>query len=191
MNVKQATFTEAERLEIEAEFRKEHPNHVYRRILALKLKAIDGKGSEESGQISGLCRTAVNKMVNRYKAGGMGVIVGKRHKGGHRYMSNEEEALFLSRFREQGEAGKVIEVTEIYRAYQEAVGHPVTRNAMYYLLAKHGWRKIMPRGKHPKKANEKAIAAYKKNGGGYSNTQKGPAETARDVPGRGWVWTDQ
>lgn len=159
MNVKKASFTEEEREEILGEYKKSHPNHVYRRLLALKLKAVDGMRSDEAAKISGLCHTSVNKIVNRYKEEGMEAIVEKRHRGGHQYMTAEQEEAFLARFREQGEAGKVIEVTDIHIAFQEAVGHLVTRDMIYYLLKKRGWRKVMPRGRHPKKANNEAIEA--------------------------------
>ena len=191
MNVKKATFTEEEREEILREFSKNHPNHVYRRLLALKLKAINGMRSDEAGRISGVCHDSVNKIVNRYKAEGMEAIVGKRHHGGRRYMTLEEEKAFLAQFREEGESGKVIEVTDIHLAFQKAVGHPVTRDAIYYLLKKHGWRKVMPRGRHPKKASDEAIEAYKKNHRNDPNPEKGAAEPASDVSGRGWVWADQ
>ena len=191
MNVKKVSFLEEEREEILREFSKSHPNHVYKRLLALKLKAVDGMRSDEAAKISGVCHTSVNKIVNRYKAEGIGAIVGKRHHGGHRYMTREEEKTFLAGFREQGEAGKVIEVTDIHLAFQKAVGHPVTRDAIYYLLKKHGWRKVMPRGRHPKKANAEAIEAYKKNRGNNPNSEKEAAKPARDVSGRGWIWADQ
>lgn len=191
MNVKRATFSDEERAEILREFSQSHRNNVYKRLLALKLKALDGMRSDEVAKISGMCHASINKIVNRYKTEGMEAIVGKRHNHGNRYMELEEEKAFLARFREQGEAGKVIEVTEIYMAYQEAVGHTVTRNAIYYLLQKHGWRKIMPRGQHPKKADTEAIEAYKKNRGNNPKPEKESAETTRDVPGRGWIWADQ
>lgn len=191
MNVKRVDFTEAERREIEAELKKEHPAHVYKRLMALKFKAIDGMRSDEAGKLLGMYTSSVNRIVNRYKADGIEFIVGKRHGGGHRNMSNEEETAFLKQFREQSEAGHVIEVTEIHQAYQQAVGHLVTRNAIYYMLKKHGWRKIMPRGQHPKKADEEAIEAYKKNDGNDPKPEKESAQTTCDVPGRGWVWTDQ
>lgn len=191
MRTKRVVFTESERTEIQAELRKDHPAHVYKRLMVLKLKAVDGMRSDEAGKLLGIYASSVNRIVNRYKAEGKEAIVGKRHNGGHRYMSNEEEVAFLARFREQGEAGKVVEVTDIYLAYQKAVGHAVTRNAIYYLLERHGWRKIMPRGQHPKKADAEAIEAYKKNHGNDPNPEKESAEPAGDVPGRGWVWTDQ
>lgn len=165
MNVKKAEFTDEERDEILQEYGQDHPAHVYKRLLALKLKAVDGMRSDEAAKIVGLCHSSVNNIVRRYKAEGIEAIVGKRHNGGNRYMTNEQEEAFLKSFVEQGEAGKIIEVTEIYNAYQEEIGHPATRNAIYYILKKHKWRKIMPRGRHPKKANEEAVEAYKKNQG--------------------------
>ena len=191
MRTKRVEFAESERTEIQGELRKDHPVHVYKRLMALKLKAIDGMRSDEAGKLLGMYASSVNRIVNRYKAEGMEAMVGKRHNGGNRYMSNEEEETFLAQFRERGEAGTVIEVTDIYLAYQRAVGHSVTRNAIYYLLNKHGWRKVMPRGRHPKKADTEAIEAYKKNHRKDPNLEKGAAEPAGDVSGRGWVWTDQ
>lgn len=191
MNIKKATFTDKEREEIGQAFKQSHPNHVYKRVLALKLKAMDGMRSDETAKISGLGHATVNQIVNRYKAEGIEAIVGKRHNHGNRYMTLEEEKAFLSQFQEEGEAGKVIEVTDIHLAFQKAVGHPVTRNAIYYLLKKHKWRKVMPRGRHPKKASPEAIEAYKKNHRNDPNPEKEAAEPAGDVSGRGWVWTDQ
>ena len=159
MNVKKATFTEDERGDILEEFSKDHAHHVYKRILVLKMKAVDGMRSEEVAKVCGLCHTSVNKIVNRYKLEGMQAIIGKRHHGGHRYMTLEEEKAFLARFQAEGEAGKIIEVTDIHLAFQEAVGHSVTRDAIYYLLKKHKWRKVMPRGRHPKKASAEATEA--------------------------------
>lgn len=115
-------------------------------------------------------------------------IVGKRHNHGNRYMTREEENTFLSQFKRQAENGHVIEVSAIHKAYEKAVGHPVTKNAIYYLLHRHNWRKVMPRGKHPKKASEEEIEAYKKNLRNDPKPAEKPAKTACDVSGRGWVW---
>ena len=163
MNVKRYEFTESEREEILREYNQSHAVHVNKRVLALKLKAIDGMRSDEAAKIVGVCHSSVNNIIRRYKTEGIEAIVGKRHHGGNQYMTPEQEEAFLAPFVEQAMAGKIVEITDIYNAYQEAIGHPATRNAIYYILKKHGWRKIMPRGRHPKKASEEAIAAYKKN----------------------------
>lgn len=191
MNINKAIFTDEQRNEILAALKQEHPPHVYKRLMALKLKAVDNLRSDEAAKYVGLHKSSVNMIVRRFHEQGISAIVEKRHNHGNRYMTYDQETEFLQQFKERSEAGQVIEVTEIYLAYQEAVGHPVTRGAIYYLLHKHKWRKIMPRSRHPKKASDEAIEAYKKNDREDSLVKKRTSESSRDVSGRGWVWTDQ
>lgn len=77
-------------------------------------------------------------------------------------MSIEEEESILQPFYERAEKGEIIEISEIKKAYQDKVDHKVSETQIYYVLRRHGWRKIMPRSKHPKKATEEAIEASKK-----------------------------
>ena len=191
MNVKRTEFTEEEKAIILAAQKDTHPPHVSKRLLALKLKAIHGMRSDEAGKIAELHATNVNRIVARFKKEGIEAIVGVRHHHEHRYMTREQEAAFLREFEDLGAAGQVIETRAIHRAYEERVGHPVTRNMIYFLLQRHQWRKVMPRSRHEKKASDEAIEAYKKNHGEGQNPEKSPAKASGDVPGRGWVWTDQ
>jgi transposase len=191
MNVKRVKFTEEEKVEILKAQRGTYPAHVHRRLLTLKLKAIDGLRSDEIASIVGIHKTSVNRILARYKKEGMEAMVGKRHDHGNRYMSREEETAFLLQFQRRSEAGQIIETRETHQAYEKAVGHPVTRNMIYYRLHRHKWRKVMPRSRHEKKAGEEAIEAYKENHRKDKNPEKEPAETSGNVPGRGWVWTNQ
>ena len=77
-------------------------------------------------------------------------------------MSYEEETALLEPFRKKAEAGQIVEVSEMNKAYQEAVGHSIGTGQIYHVLHRHGWRKVMPRSKHPKKASEEDIEASKK-----------------------------
>ena len=74
----------------------------------------------------------------------------------------EEEEAILKRFSAAEEAGQIITVKEIKAAFDEKLGKDTGRGYIYMLLARHGWRKIKPRPKHPKKASEEEIAASKK-----------------------------
>jgi hypothetical protein len=49
------------------------------------------------------------------------------------------------------------------RSYEQAIGHPTSNSTIYNLLARHGWRKLMPRPFHPKR-DIAAQEAFKKNG---------------------------
>ncbi len=137
------------------------PGRASTRGVALKLKRVDGLGGAQIGKL-GLHVTSVNRIIKRYDEEGLQALVTKRHDHGNRCMTREEEATFLARFMAQDEAGTVVEVADIHKAYEKAVGHPVARSAIYYILHKHGWRKVMPRGKHPKRASRAAILDFQK-----------------------------
>ena len=60
------------------------------------------------------------------------------------------------------EMGQIVSVSEIKAVYQEAVGHDIGSAQIYHVLHRHGWRKIMPRSRHPQKASEEVIETSKK-----------------------------
>jgi transposase len=108
--------------------------------------------------------TYISKIVAKFVDYGMSAIVDNKYRGNRRNMSLEEEAAFLARFKEQAEEGRIIEVSEIKRAYEEAIGRSLenSHGQIYRVLKRHGWRKVMPRSKHPNKASDEDIEASKK-----------------------------
>lgn len=110
---------------------------------------------------------ASDKMVSQWVSsfindGGINALLPKKRIGMHRNMTIEEEKEFLSTYAKQAEAGQIINLNELKAAYIEKVGHSIGGSQIYIMLERHGWRKIMPRSKHPKKASEEAIEASKK-----------------------------
>lgn len=77
-------------------------------------------------------------------------------------MTYEEEENMLAKFKEKAEAGQIIEISEIKAEYESITGKSKSHGQIYYVLHRHGWRKIKPRSKHPKKANDETIEASKK-----------------------------
>lgn len=77
-------------------------------------------------------------------------------------MSFEAEGEFLAEYKAMAEKGQIVEVSAIKAAYEAKVGHTIGGGQIYYVLHRHGWRKVMPRSKHPKKASNEAIEASKK-----------------------------
>lgn len=186
-----AKFSEENRREIEKALKGTHPGHVYKRLQALKLRAINGYNNKQTKQVTGLHETTISRIVTRYQREGMQAITGKRHNHGNRYMTVEQERNFLAECMDTASAGQVIEVRQIHADYEKKVGHPVTRAAIYYMLHKHGWRKIMPRSQHPKKASEEEIQAYKKNQGKDFDATYGEEKPTNHASRRGWIWTNQ
>jgi transposase len=159
----QPQFTEQEKLEIEKAFMKEKSKKAYFKLLVLKLKAIDRLRSQEISAQTGYHKNSVNKIISRYKKSGLENVLHPKYGGNHAYLTKEEEEDFLKTFEMQAEKGQMLEVSEIAKSYEKKVGKKVSLVMIYLLLKRHNWRKVMPRSKHPKQADEKAIEAYKKN----------------------------
>ena len=77
-------------------------------------------------------------------------------------MSYKEEQEILDRFSEAAKAGHILTVKEMKAAFDEKLGRDTGRGYIYMVLDRHGWRKLKPRSKHPKKASDEEIAASKK-----------------------------
>jgi len=86
-----------------------------------------------------------------------------RGRGGrhHQHLSAEQEAQLLAPFVARAQAGGMLKVAEIQHAYEQQAGVAVAPSTIYRLLDRHGWRKVVPRPRHPK-ANVAAQGAFKK-----------------------------
>ena len=154
-------FSEAEITAIREARRANNNKQVERRLKALELRA-EGKSAAEVGAVCDYHPAYITTLVAKYRDGGLEAITGMHYGGNHRNMSFEEESAILEPFLKSAQAGNLISVSEIKAAYQDAVGHSIGTAQIYYVLHRHGWRKVMPRSKHPKKASDEAINASKK-----------------------------
>ena len=130
------------------------------RLKALELRA-KGADAKQVSRATGFHASSVSRLVAKYRDHSLEAVSSNHYGGNHRNMSVEEEAAILAPFKERAEKGELVEVSEIAKAYQAAVDHPVSNGQIYFVLHRHGWRKIMPRSKHPRKASDEEIAASK------------------------------
>ena len=158
--MKKYTFTYEEKQEIKAAREKNRDKNVEKRLEALELRA-EGKRNKEISEKTGFHTQYITVLVSRYKSNGLSSITGNHYHGNRRNLSYEEEEAILEPFRQSAKAGKLVSVRDIEAAYHEAVGHSIGTGQIYYVLHRHGWRKIMPRSRHPKKASEEVIETSK------------------------------
>jgi transposase len=104
--------------------------------------------------VSQLCRT--------YREQGLEEFIRNKYTSHNHAMTEAEEDAILERFRKAAEAGQIVTVKEIKAAFDEERGKDTGRGYIYMLLKRKGWRKVMPRSKHPKAASEEACDASKK-----------------------------
>ena len=77
----------------------------------------------------------------------------------------------MSKIKSEADVGGIVEIGKVHRLFEEAVGHKVARYTAYRLVHRHGWRKIMPRPRHPKQDHE-ILEGFKKNLARFSERSK-------------------
>lgn len=159
--MKKYTFSDEEKQEIKKAREKNRDKNVEKRLEALALRA-EGKRNKEISEKTGFHTQYITVLVSRYKSNGLSSITENHYHGNRRNLSYEEEEALLEPFRQAAKSGKMVSVRDIEAAYREAVGHSIGTGQIYYVLHRHGWRKIMPRSRHPKKASEEVIETSKK-----------------------------
>jgi transposase len=132
-----------------------------KRLHAVELRGRGLKNPEIAAKLD-TSADVISIWVSRYVKDGITALVGWNYGGNRRNLSLDEEAAFLAKYKEQAETGQIVDVGEIKAAYEALVGHSIGGSQIYYVLQRHGWRKVMPRSKHPNKASDEAIDASKK-----------------------------
>jgi transposase len=134
----------------------------YQRIQCVLIRATLGSSAREIAQLLGWSTATVHVMHSRWAKEG-DAIFDVRERGGrhHQHLTQQQEADLLAPFVERAQAGGMLSVAEIQQAYRERTGKAVARSTVYRLLQRNGWRKVVPRPRHPK-ADVAAQAAFKK-----------------------------
>lgn len=100
----------------------------------------------------GVSLSTVNRAHMAFDRGGLTALAPKRSGGRIREnMTLAEEKALLARFAKAAGAGEMVNILELKAAYEQAIGHSTSNSTVYNLLARHGWRKLMPRPYHPKR----------------------------------------
>jgi transposase len=123
---------------------------------------VEPRKAEEIARHCGVSKATVHDVISTYNRLGVAAVE-TAGKGGrrHQYLTLEEEKQFLAPFFARAEAGELATTAEIWQAFESRVGHHVDDSTIYRLLHRHGWRKLMPRPRHPK-ADPQAQDQFKK-----------------------------
>ena len=137
----------------------------YKRALSLRLRDAFKITASQIGSIVGFSEQNVRQIHSDYFKHGNSVF-NKPRKGGRRRenMSLSEEEELLKPFFRDSEKSGIVTVSVIQKAYEQKFGKKVHVSTVYRMLSRHGWRKLVPRPKHPK-ADFEAQEAFKKTSG--------------------------
>ena len=162
MKVKKHIITRPEYEAVKAMSKTNRDKRIDKRLQVIILR-YEGKKDIEIAEKLDYHRKHISQLCAEFKKVGLSEYIGKKRGGNNRNMSQAEEKAFLSQFEEASKEGQVITIADIAAAYDKKTGKKrASKSTAYYLLNKHGWRKITPQTAHPGKASEAEIEASKK-----------------------------
>ena len=154
-------ITSEQQAEIEAARKKNRNKKIKAKLRILSLRA-GGKTLKEISEITEYHFTNVSKIISQFIHRGLSYMLQCHYLGNHRNMTCEQEEAVLAPYLEKAGKGEIVSVAEIAQAYQTAVGHAIAPTQIYAVLKRHGWRKVMPRSRHARKACDEVIEASKR-----------------------------
>jgi len=136
--------------------------NLYRKIEVLYFASL-GYTNDNISELTGYTTRRISALINEYMKNGISYFLKEQRKGGNRRkLTEEQEEKILEKFRPEAERGRVIALSKIKAEYEKVRGEEVANSTFYDFLNRHDWRRVMPRGAHPKKASDKDIEASKK-----------------------------
>jgi len=135
----------------------------YCRVECVWLRATLGLSAAQIATVLGWHVSSVYDLHSRYLREGITALQGPGRGGRHRQnLSLAQEQKLLAQFSGAAAQGGLLEARAVRDTYMKLVGHPVPKSTVYRFLARHGWRKLAPRPRHPKAAPA-LQQAFKKN----------------------------
>ena len=154
-------MTEEEYEKVVALEKQTKDKNISRRLKVLKMR-YEGFTCQEIAEHLDLHKTNVSAMCMRYMQQGLEEYARNKYTSHNRLLSEEKETEILEEFSKEAEAGHMVTVKEIKAAFDEVCGKDTGNVYIYNVLKRNQWRKVMPRPKHPKSADEEACNASKK-----------------------------
>lgn len=119
------------------------------RVRTIRLLAL-GWEAQDVAEAVGLSRSS----VYRRKAEFLGKGEDALHAAGwggrrNEVLSEAEEAEFVAHFEEAARAGQMVTAAAMLGELAKRADKPPSAATLYRILARHGWRKVVPRPRHP------------------------------------------
>jgi len=128
------------------------------RVMCVRLLAL-GWEAQDVAEAVGLSRSSVYRRKAEYLSEGKRTLStdgwGGRRGG---VLSSEQEAQFVAHFEDAAREGQLITAAEMLAELERRCGESPNPSTLYRILARHGWRKVTPRPRHPQADPERQEA---------------------------------
>lgn len=135
---------------------------VFRRWQCLYLVLTHAVDATFLSELSGLSKSSIYQLVERYNKQGPESVQYKERGGRHHaYLSEDQEIKLLEQLGHQAAKGQILTVLDIREVVEKQLGFSVSDDYLWSLFKRHQWKKKAPRPQHPKK-DIKAQQNFKK-----------------------------
>jgi len=156
-------FSEKEKRIIGHWKKKRRGSKLYRRVEVLDYAA-KGYVSREISVLTDYSESRVSDLIVEFTKNGIGYFLSEGRRGGNRRnLTNEQERKLMEKFSGEAEKGKVTRLREMKKEYDKECGKETANSTFYDFLNRMEWRKVKPRGIHPKKASDEVMETSKKS----------------------------
>ena len=128
------------------------------RVRCIHLLA-SGWEAQDVAEALGCSRSTVYRRKAEFLAQGESVLLtagwgGRRNE----VLTVDEEADFVAHFEQAARKGKMVSAAMMLSELAKRAGRPPSPATLYRILARHGWRKVVPRPRHPEQDPERQEA---------------------------------
>lgn len=135
--------------------------NIERRLYVLVLR-YQGMSYNEIAKVTGYNSQYAQLLVCTYRKQGLSEYARKKQTGHCWNMSYEDEQRILDECAAEAAEGKILSAQNVRQKLEAFLGRKASSNYAYDVMKRHGWRKVMPRSKHPKAASQEAQDGSKK-----------------------------
>jgi transposase len=119
------------------------------RVRTIRLLALGWK-AQDVAEAVGLSRSSVYRRKAEFLGEGESALLtdgwgGRRHAA----LTRAEEADFVAHFEQAAREGQMVTASAMAAELAKRRGKPASAATLYRILARHGWRKVVPRPRHP------------------------------------------
>jgi transposase len=119
------------------------------RVTCIRLLAL-GWEAQAVAEAVGCSRNTVYRRKAEFLDQGESVLFvdgwgGRRNE----VLTQAEEAEFIAHFEDAAREGEMVTATKMLTELAQRSGKPPTPSTLYRILKRHGWRKVVPRPRHP------------------------------------------
>jgi transposase len=138
--------------------RKDMSAREHARVMCIRLLAL-GWEAQDVAEAVGLTRSSVYRRKAEYLSEGEETLSSDGW-GGRRggFLSSEQEAQFVAHFEDAAREGRLVTAAAMLAELERRCGESPNPSTLYRILARHGWRKVIPRPRHPQADSERQEA---------------------------------